>query len=273
MTGPFCCRDLVGRLPVIFRYGRSMVDTPEVATELTMAMTRLRARLRLESSAPVRNWTWSQLSTLRRIIEHGPATAAALAQIEHVRPQSIAETIAALKADDLVTTGPDPADRRKSLISATARGHQVADSIIEQREHWLTMALETVTNPAEQRLLADATALLNRLADCRLPTETANPAETAGTAAPVESALPGAIAEPAPVESALPGAIAEPAGTAEPAAPGVPALIAKPGVIAGPAGAAALAGNAESGNAESGVIADRDGTAGPPFAAADRIPR
>jgi DNA-binding MarR family transcriptional regulator len=155
-----------------------MVDTPEVATELTVAMTRLRARLRLESSAPVRNWTWSQVSTLRRIIEHGPTTAAALAQIEHVRPQSIAETIAALKADDLVTTAPDPADRRKSLISATARGQQISDSVIEQREHWLTLALAAVTSRAEQQLLAEATALLNRLADCRLP-DTPVPASAA----------------------------------------------------------------------------------------------
>jgi DNA-binding MarR family transcriptional regulator len=148
-----------------------MVDAPEVATELTMAMTRLRARLRREFSEPVRSWTWSQLSTLRRIIEHGPTTAAALAQIEHVRPQSIAETIAALRADDLVTTAPDPADRRKSLISATARGHQVSDSIIEQREHWLTRALDAVTTPAERATLAEATTLLNRLADCELPAE------------------------------------------------------------------------------------------------------
>jgi DNA-binding MarR family transcriptional regulator len=148
-----------------------MVDNPEIATELTMAMTRLRARLRLESSAPLRSWTWSQLSTLRQIIKHGPTTAAALAQIEHVRPQSIAETIAALKADDLVTTAPDPADRRKSLISATPRGHRVSDSVIEQREHWLTRALDAATTPAERRLLADATAVLNRLADCKLPPE------------------------------------------------------------------------------------------------------
>jgi DNA-binding MarR family transcriptional regulator len=169
-----------------------MVDTPEVATELTVAMTRLRARLRLESSAPVRNWTWSQVSTLRRIIEHGPTTAAALAQIEHVRPQSIAETIAALKADDLVTTAPDPADRRKSLISATARGHQVSDSVIEQREHWLTAALDAVTIPAERQALVEATALLNRLADCHLPAETSPTSGAAGP--PVVTAAERAIA-------------------------------------------------------------------------------
>jgi DNA-binding MarR family transcriptional regulator len=147
-----------------------MVDTPQVASELTMAMTRLRARLRLESSAPVRSWTWSQLSTLRRIVEHGPTTAAALAQIEHVRPQSIAETLAALKADGLVATAPDPADGRKSLLTATARGHEVSDSIIAQREEWLTRALDATTTPAERQLLAKAAAILTKLADSHLPT-------------------------------------------------------------------------------------------------------
>jgi DNA-binding MarR family transcriptional regulator len=134
-----------------------------------MAMTRLRARLRLESSAPVRDWTWSQLSTLRRIIQHGPTTAAALAQIEHVRPQSIAETVAALKATGLVTTAPDPADGRKSLLTATPLGHQVADSVIAQREQWLTRALDEIATPAERLLLADAVTVLNKLADSHLP--------------------------------------------------------------------------------------------------------
>jgi DNA-binding MarR family transcriptional regulator len=187
-----------------------MVHNPEIATELTMAMTRLRARLRLESSAPVRSWTWSQLSTLRQIVKHGPTTAAALAQIEHVRPQSIAETLAALKADDLVTTAPDPADRRKSLISATARGRRVSDSVIEQREHWLTRALDAATSPAERQLLVDATAVLNRLADCQLPPETtaapaptdAKPALTAAKPAPTAAGPAPTAAKSAPTDDA-----------------------------------------------------------------------
>ena len=164
-----------------------MVDTPQVATELTMAMTRLRARLRLESSAPVRSWTWSQLSTLRRVIEHGPTTAAALAQIEHVRPQSIAETVAALKANGLVTTAPDPADGRKSLLRATTLGHQVADSVIAQREQWLTRALDAIATPAERQLLADAVTVLNKLADSHFPDQQppteADPPNARGTGA------------------------------------------------------------------------------------------
>lgn len=81
-----------------------MVDTPAVATELTMAMTRLRARLRRESSAPVRNRKLVAALDAAPDRQARAHDAAALAQIEHVRPQSIAETVAALKADDLVTT-------------------------------------------------------------------------------------------------------------------------------------------------------------------------
>ena len=142
-----------------------MVDNARIAAELTMAMTRLRARLRNESSAPDRPWTWSQLSSLLRVIEHGPLTASELAQIEHVRPQSIAETVAALKAEALIETAPDPTDRRKSLITATDRGREVAESVIARREEWLTHALDAVATPAEQQLLAQAIAVLNRLAD------------------------------------------------------------------------------------------------------------
>lgn len=142
-----------------------MADTAQIATELAMAMARLRARLRNESSGPDRPWTWSQLSSLLRVIKNGPMTASELAQIEHVRPQSIAETIAALKAEGLIETAPDPTDKRKSLITATARGREVAGSVIARREEWLTHALDTVATPVEQQLLADAVAVLNKLAD------------------------------------------------------------------------------------------------------------
>jgi DNA-binding MarR family transcriptional regulator len=154
-----------------------MVDTTRVAMALTMAMTRLQARMRLESAAPIRTWTWSQLSMMCRVIERGPLTAAALAQVEHVRPQVIAETIAALRADGLVVTGPDPNDRRRLLVSATSRGREVAGSVIAEREKWLVRALDKVTTSDERQLLAEATVVLNKLADASVPEgEDASPA-------------------------------------------------------------------------------------------------
>lgn len=77
----------------------------------------------------------------------------------------MAETVAALKADDLVSAAPDPADGRKTLISATTHGHEVYDGVIATREEWLTRALDAVATPYERRLLAEAAKVLHKLAD------------------------------------------------------------------------------------------------------------
>jgi DNA-binding MarR family transcriptional regulator len=67
-----------------------------------------------------------------------------------------------------VTSEPDPLDRRKSLISATAKGHELATSIHAVREAWLETALAQVATPAERRTLIEAAAIMQRLADCDL---------------------------------------------------------------------------------------------------------
>ncbi|WP_218156919.1 MarR family transcriptional regulator [Amycolatopsis saalfeldensis] len=79
-------------------------------------------RLRTESAPADRRWAWSQITTLSRIGEEGPTTVSALAAAEHVRPQSMAETVAALDREGLVARGPDPTDGRKTLISVTEGG-------------------------------------------------------------------------------------------------------------------------------------------------------
>jgi DNA-binding MarR family transcriptional regulator len=75
----------------------------DVARGLPRAMIRLRARLRAESAPDDMRLTWSQISTLLRIAEEGPITVSALAVAEHVRPQSMAETVAALRQEGLVS--------------------------------------------------------------------------------------------------------------------------------------------------------------------------
>jgi DNA-binding MarR family transcriptional regulator len=137
----------------------------DLANGLAQAMTRLRARLRLESAPTDMNWTWSQLLTLSRIAGHGPISASALAQAEHVRPQSMAETIAVLKRLDLVTASADPQDGRKVLISATTGGMALVASIPVLRDAWLEAAIESVTDAAERQALITAIAVMNRLAD------------------------------------------------------------------------------------------------------------
>ena len=129
-------------------------------------MVRLRARLRTESAPADRQWSWSQLTTLSRIAADGPTTASALAVAEHVRPQSMAATVAALLGEGFVARHPDPTDGRKTLISITAEGRDILAAIPALREAWLEAVIEQHLSPAERKTLAKATHLMARLADC-----------------------------------------------------------------------------------------------------------
>ena len=140
----------------------------EIAAELTRAMTRLRARLRSESAPAEMPWTWSQLSTLGRLVDEGPTTASVLAQVEHVRRQSMAETLAVLRGHGLIVTEQDPDDGRKTLISASAEGRELITKMPAVRETWLAGAMRELLRPEEQRVLRQAAQIMNTIADARL---------------------------------------------------------------------------------------------------------
>jgi DNA-binding MarR family transcriptional regulator len=137
----------------------------QTATELMKAMTRLRARLRSESAPTEMAWTWSQVTTLGRIVAEEPTTISELAHAEHVRRQSMAETVAALRAHDLITAAQDPDDGRKTLITATDKGRSLLATIPAAREAWLAAAISKALGPGEEQALLTAAAIMNRIAD------------------------------------------------------------------------------------------------------------
>jgi DNA-binding MarR family transcriptional regulator len=140
-------------------------STTTAAAELMKAMTRLRARLRTESAPTDMSWTWSQLTTLGRIVDEGETTTTVLAQAEHVRRQSMAETITALHADGLVALRPDPDDGRQTLITPTPKGEELLRTIPAVREAWLDAAIVDQLTASERRTLLKAAEVMNRLAD------------------------------------------------------------------------------------------------------------
>ncbi|MES9537707.1 MarR family transcriptional regulator [Actinomadura sp. NPDC000600] len=139
---------------------------PELAMALALATARLRARLRSEQAEVTTGQTMSQLSVLGRVSEAGTTTASELAKAEHVRQQSIAETVSALKRQGLLAGRPDPSDGRKALLSLTEAGEDLVRSIVEHRGAWLARALDAHVTPAERAVLAQATHIMFRLADC-----------------------------------------------------------------------------------------------------------
>jgi DNA-binding MarR family transcriptional regulator len=140
----------------------------ETAAALTAAMTRLRARLRIESSPGEMPVTWSQLTTLQRVIEHEPVSIGDLAQAEHVRRQSIAETVAGLRRQGLVETDKDADDARRTLVRSSQQGRALMAALPLAREAWIEAALLAHTSPRERETLVEAAAIMDRLADCEM---------------------------------------------------------------------------------------------------------
>jgi DNA-binding MarR family transcriptional regulator len=156
------------------RSGRGGAPRSEAAAErLQHAMKRLRARLRAESGHHETGLTPTQRAVLATVVRRGPVTAARIAELEHVSPQSIAQSLAELKARGLVGSAPDPQDGRKKLISAAASASELIDSLMASRSSFLARAIDQVIAPEQRQDLEKAIDLLERLAtaDPRKPTQ------------------------------------------------------------------------------------------------------
>ncbi|MGA3247724.1 MAG: MarR family transcriptional regulator [Paraburkholderia sp.] len=134
-----------------------------LAGELRVVVGRLKRRLR--EQAHFGDLSWTQVRVLSRLEREGPATVTALARAEGMRPQSMGETVAALKAAGFVSGAPDPSDGRQTVLSLTPSCTEAIRSGQAAREDWLFRALRTKLAPAEQAQLTDAVELLKRLVE------------------------------------------------------------------------------------------------------------
>lgn len=112
------------------------------AQRLSVAIMRLRSRLREEAGLHSTGLSISQLAVLRSVVEEGPVTASYLASVQHVSAQSVAQNLAVLKAAGLVRGDRDPEDGRKTLISAEPSAARLLTAIYDSRESFLARAID-----------------------------------------------------------------------------------------------------------------------------------
>ncbi|MBV8380007.1 MAG: MarR family transcriptional regulator [Paucibacter sp.] len=136
-------------------------DAAALATDLRGLVGKLRRRLREQSNDG--DLTNSQLATLIRLENDGPATASGLARAEGMRPQSMSAVIAPLVAAGWVVGAPDPNDGRQTLFSLTDLCRQWIQEGRAARQDWLTRAVQAHLTPAERAQVAAAVVLLKRL--------------------------------------------------------------------------------------------------------------
>jgi DNA-binding MarR family transcriptional regulator len=138
----------------------SAVDTTRLASELRIVLGHLIRRLRAEH-----RFSLSQGAVLGRLDREGTKSIGDLAIAERVRPQSMTQTISDLEAEGLIARRADPADGRRILVELTEQGRQTLNEDRREREGWLARAIAEDLSTQEQKVLTQAVALLQRLAE------------------------------------------------------------------------------------------------------------
>ena len=134
-----------------------------LAQDLRAFHGKLKRRLR--EQADVGDLTHAQMSALLRLEKDGPMTASALARAEGMRPQSMAPVIAVLESAGLVSGAPDPSDGRQTLLSITDACRRWVQEGRAARQDWLARTIQARLSAPEQRDLAAALKLLERLVE------------------------------------------------------------------------------------------------------------
>ena len=138
-----------------------MVD--DVAGALQSSVRLLVQRLR-QTQAVEGDLTSSETSALARIDRVGPTTAAELARLERISPQSMGATLGALEERGLVRRAPDPDDGRRLIMSLTDEGQELLRRRRQARNELLSHALADGFTRAELAQLLVAAPLIERLA-------------------------------------------------------------------------------------------------------------
>ncbi|MEM5314847.1 MarR family transcriptional regulator [Paraburkholderia sp. JHI869] len=126
------------------------------------AIGMLVRRTRNESYAGALSMTESFV--MSRLAKDGPATIAALARAEGMRPQSMGATIAALEEMALVKRTPHATDGRQLLIELTEKGTRLRKKTRDAKQLWLSQAIAEL-NENERTTLFKAGAIIRRLAE------------------------------------------------------------------------------------------------------------
>jgi DNA-binding MarR family transcriptional regulator len=142
--------------------GEVPAHVAESAGWIRAVVGQLHRRLRQVDNAGI--LTPSQSAVLNRLHRDGPATQGELAAAEHVRQQSMAATLGVLDELGYLARTPDPADRRRVVISLSEAGSDTVRGIQQHRDEWLAQALVDALSPAELDAVTHALPLLQRVA-------------------------------------------------------------------------------------------------------------
>ncbi|MEV7323315.1 MarR family transcriptional regulator [Streptomyces sp. NPDC093970] len=119
---------------------------------------------RLRQAHAVGDVSLSGVSVLARLAADGPDSPTSLAEMERVRPQAMATTLAQLEQRGLIRRTPDAADGRRSIAAVTDEGRTMLAERRSESVRRLADVLATFS-AGERETLGAAVPLLARLAE------------------------------------------------------------------------------------------------------------
>ncbi len=134
----------------------------QAVTDLMQAVGLLVRRTRNESHADELSMTESVV--MSRLANDGPATTAALARAEGMKPQSMGATITSLEEMGIVKRTQHATDGRQMLIELTPKGAQLRKKNREAKRMWLTQVIAEL-DAQERDTLFKAAGIIKRLAE------------------------------------------------------------------------------------------------------------
>jgi DNA-binding MarR family transcriptional regulator len=141
---------------------RDLSDVTRLASDFRLAVGRVTRRLR--QAHAVGDVSMSEVSVLARLAADGPGSPTSLAEMERVRPQAMASTLAQLEQRGLVRRTPDASDGRRSILAVTEDGRAMLAERRSESVQRLAAVLDAFS-VEERATLAAAVPLLDRLAE------------------------------------------------------------------------------------------------------------
>lgn len=140
-------------------------ESKENAVEdFIIAISLVVRRIRADAPREFQEFSWTQKAVLSRLEKDGPATTAALARAEGIKPQSMSTAIASLEGMGLVERKAHLRDGRQVNIALTEKGSAMRKGLKEAKQHWLSQAISQL-DKEEQAVLFHAGEIMKRLVE------------------------------------------------------------------------------------------------------------
>ena len=136
----------------------------QYASELRTVITRLIKKLRRQSISG-QHLSLTERSTLALLYQHTQLLPSELAAMEKITNQSMSQILNHLLQLGYIIRTASETDKRKVIISLTQAGENVLLQVHNERDEWLTKAIEQTCTEEEKALLKQALIPLTKIVD------------------------------------------------------------------------------------------------------------